>query len=156
MYTDRNFKLYNNLEFFVKSNTEDLNYLQNIKYCYDNKLLINSNKSIDDINKLSDALHLSIGLYSDIIYEMFQVFKHIINNNNMDNLTYYERNREARLEYQKIYNQLNKLKIQQYWRFYDRNEKRRQIKNKIVKVKEVKKVKEVHNIIKYKEIICSF
>ena len=31
MFTDRNFKLYNNLEFFVKSNTEDLNYLQNIK-----------------------------------------------------------------------------------------------------------------------------
>ena len=90
------------------------------------------------------------------IYYMFQVFKHIINNNNMDNLTYYERNRDARLQYQKIYNQLNKLKIQQYWRFYDRNEKRRQIKNKIVKVKEVKKVKEVNNIIKYKEIICVF
>ena len=90
------------------------------------------------------------------IYYMFQVFKHIINNNNMDNLTYYQRNRDARLQYQKIYNQLNKLKIQQYWRFYDRNEKRRQIKNKIVKVKEVKKVKEVNNIIKYKEIICVF
>ena len=70
MFPDKKFKLYNNLEFFVKSNTEDLNYLQNIKYCYNNKLLINSNKSIDDINRLSNALHLSIGLYSDIIYEM--------------------------------------------------------------------------------------
>ena len=83
---------------------------------------------------------------------MFQVLKHIMNNN-MDSVTYYQRNREARLQYQKIYNQLNKLKIQQYWRFYDRTEKRRKYKIKQIKRDKVKQ--EVNNI-KCEEIICTF
>ncbi len=76
---------------------------------------------------------------------MYLILKHLMNNKIMD--SYYNRNREARLQYQKEYNKMNKLKIQNYWKTYDRTEKRRKHK-KIKYIRQCKPdVKMVDNII---------